>query len=311
MHILSTRSFHRKVATSLNILITGGTGYVGKKLTKSLHEKGYHTYILTRSPEKQTDISNTTYLGYEHPIEALPVIHGVINLAGESLFGYWSKRKKEAILTSRIETTQKLIDMVEQFRKKPDVFISGSAVGYYGVSEDLIYTEETTKPGDDFLAKVAMEWENIAKQAEGMDIRTVYTRFGVILGKKGALPYMQLPVKLFVGGKIGDGEQWVSWVHIEDVVELILFCLSNNHVAGPINVTAPHPKRNKDFTKKIAKVLKRPYWFPVPYPLIRITIGEMSQLVAKGQYVLPKKAQDMNFQFTFPYLDEALRDINR
>jgi len=295
----------------MNILITGGTGFVGRKLTHALLEKGHHVYILTRSPGKHVNTSQITYYNYEQPAESFPAIHGVVNLAGESLFGYWSKQKKEAILTSRIETTEKVIDLIKQLHKKPDVLINGSAIGYYGVSEDLIFTEKTTKPGDDFLAKVAMEWENAAKQAEELDIRTVYTRFGVILGDEGALPYMQLPVKLFAGGKIGTGEQWVSWVHIEDVIRLILFCLSNQHIAGPVNITAPHPKRNKDFTKITAAELKRPYWFKVPYPFIRIAIGEMSQLVAKGQYVLPGKAQVWSFPFSFPYLKDALRNINR
>lgn len=295
----------------MNILITGGTGFVGRKLTHALLEKGHHVYILTRSPEKHINTSQITYYDYEQPAETFPAIHGVVNLAGESLFGYWSKQKKEAILTSRIETTEKVIDLIKQLHKKPDVLINGSAIGYYGVSEDLIFTEKTTKPGDDFLAKVVMEWENAAKQAEELDIRTVYTRFGVILGDEGALPYMQLPVKLFAGGKIGTGEQWVSWVHIEDVIGLILFCLSNQHIAGPVNITAPHPNRNKDFTKIMAAELKRPYWFKVPYPFIRIAIGEMSQLIAKGQYVLPGKAHVWNFPFSFPYLKDALRNINR
>lgn len=301
----------RKVVVSLNILITGGTGFVGRELTKALHQKNHNTYILTRSPENYKNTSNTTYISYNYPAEELPVIHGVVNLAGESLFGYWSKRKKDAIFKSRIDTTQKVLDIIKKLHKKPDVLISGSAVGFYGFSEDLIFTEATMKPGKDFLAKVVMEWEKVAKQAREMDIRTVFTRFGVILGKEGALPYMQLPVKLFAGGKIGNGEQWLSWVHLEDAVNLILFCLFNNHVEGPVNITAPHPKRNKDFIKIMANILKRPYWLPVPYPFVRVAVGEMSQLIAKGQYVLPKKAKDSNFQFAFPYLKEALQDINR
>src|SRR5699024_1790705 len=154
-------------------------------------------------------------------------------------------------------------DLIKRLHKKPAVLSNGSATGYYGVSKDLIFTEKTTKRGDDFLAKVTMEWEKAAKQAEELHIRTVYTRFGVMLGEKGALPYMQLPVILFARGKIGTGEQWISWVHIEDVIGLILVCLSNQHIAGPVNITAPHPNRNKDFTKIMATELKRPYWFKI------------------------------------------------
>ncbi|WP_164670009.1 TIGR01777 family oxidoreductase [Virgibacillus doumboii] len=295
----------------MNILVTGGTGFVGKHLTNTLLENDHCVYILTRSPDKHTDSEKISYLGYNTQADTLPTIHAVINLAGDSLFGYWTKKKKEAIRNSRIETTQKVIDFMKNMDKKPEVLISGSAVGFYGTSEDLIFTEKTTKPGNDFLATVVTDWEKTASQAEQLRIRTVYTRFGVILGNEGALPYMKLPVKMFAGGKIGNGEQWVPWVHIEDVVKLIQFALDNEAISGPLNVTAPNPKRNKDFTKILANLLKRPYWIPAPSPIIRMTIGEMSLLITKGQYVLPNKAVENNFQFTYPYLEEALRNIER
>ncbi|WP_188456819.1 TIGR01777 family oxidoreductase [Virgibacillus oceani] len=293
----------------MNILITGGTGFVGGHLTKELTKQNHHVYILTRSPDKHTNTNLITFIGYEHDINTLPVIDKVINLAGDSLFGYWSKKKKETILSSRIETTQTVIDFMKQMNSKPSTFINGSAVGYYGTSEDLIFTEDTTNPGDDFLASVVVKWEKTASQASDMGIRTVYARFGVILGEEGALPYMCLPVKLFAGGKIGDGEQWVSWVHIEDVVQLILFCLNNDYIEGPVNITSPNPNRNKEFTKTLANILKRPYWLPAPAPIIRTVIGEMSLLITKGQYVLPKKAESNNYQFVYPYLEDALRQI--
>lgn len=291
----------------MNIMITGGTGFVGKYLTTTLTGQDHHVYILTRSPEKHTNSEKTSFISYDYPIEDLPQIQAIINLAGESLFGYWTKKKKEKIRISRIDTTQKVIRMMEQMKTKPDVFISGSAVGFYGTSEDLIFTEKTSNPGDDFLANVVVKWEQTAKQAEQLDIRTVYTRFGVILGDEGALPLMKLPVKMFAGGRIGSGEQWISWVHIEDVIGLIQFCLFNDHISGPVNVTAPHPKRNKDFTRVLTNVLHRPDWLPAPSLLIRNVIGEMSLLIAKGQYVLPKKALDYDYQFDYPYLQEALQ----
>src|SRR5699024_3687098 len=151
------------------------------------------------------------------------------------------------------------------------------------------------------------KWENTAKKAENMGIRTVLTRFGVILGDgEGALPLMSLPVKLFLGGKIGDGEQWVTWVHIDDVVNLIIFCLEHEDISGPVNVTAPESKRNNDFMKILAHVLTRPYWFPTPSFLIRSALGEMSQLITKGQYDLPAKALHAKYQFKHPKLKEAL-----
>lgn len=295
----------------MNIMITGGTGFVGTHLTRALTEADHDVYILTRSPEEHHDTKCVTFISYCHPVDDLPVMHAVVNLAGDSLFGYWTKKKKDAIRTSRINTTQQVIQMMEQMERKPDVFISGSAVGFYGTSEDLIFTEKTTKPGDDFLASVVTEWEQTAKQAEQLGVRTVYTRFGVILGKEGALPLMKLPVNMFAGGRIGSGEQWVSWVHIEDVVRMIQFCIANEHISGPVNVTAPNPKRNKDFTRVLADVLNRPYWLPAPDLLVRTTMGEMSLLIAKGQCILPQKAQESRYSFSFPYLREALQETER
>ncbi|MFD1360721.1 TIGR01777 family oxidoreductase [Lentibacillus salinarum] len=291
----------------MNIMITGGTGFVGRHLTKALAGQDHHVYILTRSPEEHTDTDETSFIGYDHPVDGLPAIQAVINLAGDSLFGYWTDKKKESIRHSRIDTTSRVIWMMEQMEKKPNVFISGSAVGFYGTSEDHIFTEKTTKPGNDFLASVVVAWEQAAKKAESLGIRTVYTRFGVILGEKGALPLMKLPMRLFAGGRIGNGEQWLSWVHIDDVVGLIQWCLLHDDISGPVNVTAPHPKRNKDFTRVLARVLHRPNWLAVPTLMVRTVIGEMRLLIANGQFVLPKKAQRHGYLFVYPYLQEALQ----
>lgn len=295
----------------MNILITGGTGFVGKELMRHLHAHQHHTYILTRSPEKYVNTADATFIGYHYPPEELPSIQAVVNLAGESLFGYWTETKKNKILDSRIHTTERLITFIKKLSTLPDVFISGSAVGYYGISDDLMFSEKTTQAGDDFLAKVVVKWEKTAKQAEELGIRTIYTRFGVILGKEGALPLMSLPVKLFAGGKIGTGEQWLSWIHIEDVVRIIDYCIHNEAIAGPVNVTAPHPKQNKVFMKTLAKALARPYWLPVPSSIMYVATGEMSQLITKGQYVISNKLEEHQYHYSFPYLTEALRHIYR
>lgn len=294
----------------MNIVIAGGTGFVGQTLSNALKAKGHHVFIVTRSAHAHKNTDHKTYIDYSYDVNKLPDIYAVINLAGDSLFGYWTKSKKATILTSRIETTDKLIQMMKNMPSKPAVFINGSAVGYYGTSNDITFTEKTTEPGDDFLADVVVQWESCAKQAENLGIRTVLSRFGVILGKdNGALPLMALPVKLFAGGRIGNGEQWIPWVHIEDVVRLIIFSLENIQIEGPINVTAPHPARNKDFIKVLARILKRPYWFPTPAPLLKVALGDMSDLITKGQYVLPKKAETHHFEFTYPQLDDALKNI--
>ena len=295
----------------MNILITGGTGFVGSRLTEVLISEENHVYIVTRSPDNYENTKEITYIPYDHYVRDLPTIHAVVNLAGDTLFGYWTTDKKTNIMKSRTEVTQHVVEMMQQMEKKPEVFISASAIGFYGTSEDLIFTENTTDHGDDFLASVSRAWETTAMQvADELHIRTICTRFGVILGEKGALPYMTLPIKMFAGGKVGSGEQWMSWVHIDDVVNSIIFCIRNEHIEGAVNVTAPHPKRNKEFTKVLAKVLNRPYWFPTPSPLIRTALGEMSELMTKGQYVLPKKLEDHNYQFAYTDLSAALHDIN-
>lgn len=293
----------------MNFLITGGTGFVGKHLTLHLAKLGHYVYILTRKPERYEDYKNIVYLDYNTTAEELPVIDGVVNLGGDSLFGYWTEKKKERILQSRIDTTNKVIDLMEQMEQKPKVFLSGSAVGYYGTSQSVTFTEENKSPGNDFLANVVEKWESTAKRAETLGIRTVYARFGVILGSEGALPKMSLPVKLFFGGKIGTGEQWMPWVHIVDAVRLITFCLFEEEVTGPINITAPNPEQNTNFMKALAKAIRRPFWFPTPEKLVHLATGEMSMLITKGQYVLPKKALDNNFEFTYESLPLALKNI--
>lgn len=293
----------------MNILITGGTGFVGKHLTLHLTKLGHNVCILTRKPDKYEGYKNITYLDYDITANNLPKIDAVVNLAGDSLFGRWTEKKKERILQSRIDTTKKVIDLMEQMEHKPKVFISGSAVGYYGTSQTKTFTEESKIPGIDFLANVVEKWENTAKRAESLGIRTIYARFGVILGSEGALPKMSFPVKLFFGGKIGTGEQWMPWVHLVDVIRLITFCLFEEKITGPINVTAPNPERNIDFMKTLAKAIKRPFWFPTPNALVRLATGEMNMLITEGQYVLPKKALDNNFEFTYENLPLALKNI--
>ncbi|GGA89248.1 TIGR01777 family oxidoreductase [Ornithinibacillus halotolerans] len=290
----------------MNILISGGTGFVGSKLVEQLSSLGHHSYILTRTPNTFSNTKRTFYISYSNTMD-LPPIDVVINLAGESLYGYWTKTKKEKIKSSRIESTKFLVELMSKMKKKPEVFISGSAVGYYGTSDEKIFTENTVEPGNDFLADVVVEWENTAKEAEKLDIRTVFARFGVILGMDGgALPLMALPTKLYFGGRIGNGNQWTSWVHIQDAVDLIIYVINKKSIQGALNVTAPNPLRNQEFNQILSKSLKRPYWFPTPGAIIRIATGEMSQLVLKGQYVLPKKALNEGFQFTYPTLELAL-----
>lgn len=294
----------------MNILVSGGTGFIGSHLIKKLVQERHHLYVLTRHPKQYADTEFISYISFNYPMKKLPIIHAVINLAGESLYGYWSEKKKQAILTSRVKTTEKMIELLKELKTKPEVFISGSAVGYYGTSEEIIFTEKTLKSGNDFLANVTEKWEAIANIAEDFGIRTVYARFGVVLDRSGgALPLMALPVRCFVGGNIGNGKQWVSWIHIDDCVNSLHFALENEHIAGALNVTAPNPLRNTDFTKELALVLKRPAIVTTPASVLRIALGGMHMLITKGQYVYPQKLLDQNFSFQYPHLDSALREI--
>lgn len=294
----------------MNFLITGGTGFVGQKLINKLIEHEHHTYVLTRTPKKHPNTAETTFINYDYPVSRLPKIHGVINLAGESIFGKWTESKKENILKSRLDVTEKMIQFISKMDSMPYVFINASAVGFYGMSNSNIFTEDTKQPASDFLAGVVARWEDAALDAEDLGIRTVRTRFGIILDPNhGALSMMDKVFKGFIGGKIGNGEQWMSWIHIDDVVNLIYFALTNNNIVGPINATAPNPVRNKEFTITLGNVLNRPTLFTVPKTVIDLALGEMGQLITKGQYVLPKKAIESGYTFKYPDLKIALEAI--
>lgn len=294
----------------MNVLMTGGTGFIGSKLVDKLVQEGHHVYIITRNPQKHDDTSYTSYISFDYPMKRLPFIHAIVNLAGESIFGYWSEEKKTAILKSRMEMTNKLIQLLLQMNEKPHVFLSGSAIGYYGMSNDIIYTEATKQHGNDFLANVSDEWENAALLADNFGVRTVLTRFGLVLHEEeGALPMMALPIHLFLGGKIGTGKQWISWIHWEDCINLLYVALTNQHMEGPVNITAPYPVRNKQFVALLAKSLNRPACMPAPKAAFQLAFGDMHQLITEGQYVLPKKALDFQFTFKYPHLHDALKQL--
>ncbi|KGX94030.1 multidrug MFS transporter [Pontibacillus halophilus JSM 076056 = DSM 19796] len=298
----------------MRIAVTGGTGFVGTHLTRKLVDEGHELFILTRSPEKHHDTNRIHYVGWLKdqfkPEDELLHLDAIVNLAGENLNeGRWTEEQKNKIHNSRIEATDAVIELMKRLESPPKILVNASAVGFYGTSRTEQFTEETTTPGDDFLAHVTAEWENRAQQAEELGVRTSYLRFGVILGEEGALQKMVLPYKLYAGGNIGDGEQWMSWIHIQDVVGLLVFALTNEHVSGPLNVTAPTPKRNKDMGRTIATVLNKPHWIPAPAKALKLALGEMSTLVLNGQYVYPKKALELGYEFKYPNLEPALQNI--
>lgn len=220
-------------------------------------------------------------------------------------------RTEKEIKNSRLHVTESILNIISQLDKKPTTLINASAVGIYGISNQKIFTEKSKETGNDFLAETVHAWENTAIKAYyDFGIRTVLCRFGIILDKNdGALPRMALPYKLFAGGTVGSGEQWVSWIHLKDVIRGIQYCIENERLRGSVNFTAPHPVTMKEFGKTLGTVLHRPHWLPIPEIALKLLLGEMSILVLEGQKVLPEKLVENGFTFLFPELKNALTDI--
>jgi uncharacterized protein (TIGR01777 family) len=239
---------------------------------------------------------------------ALDGADGVINLTGESIAaGRWTQRRKDTIRLSRIKTTQALVAAIAKAKEKPKFLLNASAVGYYGPHGDEVLTEESG-PGNDFLSRVCVEWEEEAKRAESYGLRVIRLRTGIVLGRGGgALAKMVPPFKLFAGGPLGTGRQWMSWIQIADEVGLILFLMDNPDAHGAVNATAPNPTTMKEFCKTLGQVLGRPSWAPVPAFVLRLLLGEMADMLLTGQRVLPAAAQRLGYSFHYPTLYEALQ----
>lgn len=305
----------REEGSTLRIALAGGTGFVGTALTNHLTNNGHELFILTRHPEYYENDRHISYIKWleegSRPENHLQDIDAVINLAGESInSGRWTAKRKQSILDSRIRSTRTILDLMLRLDKRPNVLINASAIGFYGVSEVATFTEKEEQSGADFLAQTTASWEREALKAKEFNIRTAMMRFGVILGTDdGALPRMVLPYRFGIGGKIGSGRQWLSWVHIEDVVRSIAFTLLNEKMEGPVNVTAPNPKQMDTFGKTIGNTLHKPHWLPVPGFAMKVMLGDMSMLVLKGQKVLPEKLLEHGFTFRYPELEDALGNL--
>lgn len=295
----------------MKIAISGGTGLVGQALSTELIRNGHEVFILTRS---KTNISaNPQFVQWlndgDQPENALEGVDAIVNLAGATINNRWTDEYKHKILESRLRATSEINRIIEELNQKPTVLINASAVGYYGTSMTAEFSEQSAQ-GNDFLAETVARWETAASAANNLGVRVVLCRFGVILDKKGgALPRMALPYKLFGGGTIGSGQQWLSWIHIKDVVGGIMFAIENKQLSGPVNFSASEPVRMDQFGKTLAKVIHRPHWMPVPSVMLKLLLGEMSILVLEGQRVLPEKLLSAGYVFLFPHLQDALNDI--
>lgn len=299
-----------------NVLVTGATGFIGSRVCDALHQKDYSVNVVSRDPERARTKLNSVNEIYtwnpeteQLPSEAASDVNVVIHLAGEAIAGRWNAEKKQRIRDSRVLSTQNLVGSITSLETKPDVLVCASAIGLYGDSGDEVFTE-TTPVGTDFLAEVCQEWETESQKACESGIRVVSVRIGLVLGIGGGLLEQVLPpFKMGVGGKLGSGNQWMSWIHIDDVIGIILFAIENDEIEGALNATAPTPVRNLEFTKTLGSVLRKPTIFPVPTFGLKIMMGEFANFVLLSQNVIPEKTEASGYKFKYPSLESALKNL--
>ncbi|MBP1931160.1 TIGR01777 family oxidoreductase [Ammoniphilus resinae] len=292
----------------MKIAILGGSGFIGTALREKCRHVGHEVVILSR------DLKYMTRTGTLEPLDpSCPlIVDGVVNLAGETINQRWTNQAKKRIQQSRIQTTRSLAEMIANGAIQTPTVINGSAVGFYGHSDKQIFSEESSGSKDvqDFLAQVVATWEAEADQMAVNGVRVVKARFGIVLGLKGgALPKMLNPYRFYIGGPIGKGNQWLSWIHIDDAVNLLLFCMEQEKIFGAVNFTAPTPVTMNEFGEQLSQILKRPHWLRTPALALRMALGEMADLLLKGQKVFPKKAVGNGFTFQYSHLPEALSNL--
>ena len=294
------------------ILITGGTGFIGQYLAEELMKQGHYVTIITRSPDryKAESAKNQRFISWDDLSDHMGKMDIVINLVGENLFGQrWTDTVKKKIYDSRILSTRKLVDAIRASVNKPEVLISASGVNYYQEKGDQVLTE-SSEPGDDFLAKVCIDWEKEAELAAELGVRVVISRFGVVLEKDGGvIEKMKLPFSLFAGGPIGSGDQYMAWIHMKDLCRSILFAIVNKDLEGVYNATAPEPVTMNEFAKALGRVMHRPSFFRVPEFALNLILGEAAAPVISSLRVQPKVLQLTDFEFEFEDIELAIADI--
>jgi uncharacterized protein (TIGR01777 family) len=302
----------------VRIIITGATGFIGRALAKELVGAGYEVVVLSRNPKTAKGL-------FEDKISAVrwdgnssegwkDYVNGafaIINLAGENIAaGRWTKKRKQAILESRLNAGKAIVEAVKQAQQKPKVVIQSSGIGYYGSgSEEML--DESSPPGEGFLPQVAKQWESSTKEVESLGVRHVVIRTGIVLGMDGgALPRLVRPFRFFVGGHLGSGKQWFSWIHISDEVRAIRFLVGKEELRGAFNLTSPGALQQKQFCKILGKAMSRPSWLPVPGLLMRLFMGEMAEeLLLSGQRVIPKRLLEAGYEFQYLEAESALHEI--
>jgi hypothetical protein len=295
----------------MNVLITGGTGFIGSALARSLTRQGHTVTVLSRTPSKVAAICGPgiAALADLEQLTADALFQVIINLAGAPIFASrWSTARKALIRSSRITLTEQLVAGIARMNIKPELLISGSAIGYYGNQGDTVLTEQSP-PQQDFSHQLCADWEAAAKTAEQFGVRVCLIRTGlVIAGDGGLLQRMLLPFRLGLGGRLGDGRQWMSWIHRQDWIAIAEAMMNDASMQGVYNATAPHPVRNSEFTQTLARSLNRPALLPVPAWVLKALLGEMSELVLGSQRVLPERLSAQNFKFQYTDLAAALHE---
>lgn len=304
----------------MRVAVTGATGFVGSRLVEKLQAGNHQVLVLTRDPERGRRVfptaafPNVEIQAYS-PLESgtwqqkIAGCDGVVNLAGAPIAeSRWTPERKQEILDSRKIGTEKIVEAIAQANPKPAVLVNSSAIGYYGTSETKTF-EETSSPGDDFLAQVCQVWESEAEKVKHSGVRLVVVRTGIVLGMGGALAKMLTPFRMFAGGPLGSGHQWFSWIHRDDLVNLILKALTQSDVVGTLNATAPNPVRMSEFCQALGEILHRPSWLPVPNFALEMLLGDAAQVVLEGQQVLPKRTQSYGFEYQYPTVKQALEEI--
>ena len=291
----------------MRVLITGGSGFIGQALTRALLARGDLVVILSRTPERVSPRPGLECLSSLEQIKGR--VDAVVNLAGAPIIDRrWTDKRKRLLLDSRLQTTRELVRWIGHQAVPPAVLVSGSAIGYYGSHQDEVL-DETAAVAPGFPHQLCREWEQEALQAMTAGVRVCLVRTGVVLGQGGALAKMLPAFRLGLGGPIGNGQQWMSWVHLDDEVGAILYLLDNPALQGPFNLTAPEPVTNEVFSKTLAQVLGRPAFMRVPAVMMRLILGEASELLLEGQRVVPAHLNTAGYDFKYPNLEEALKSI--
>jgi uncharacterized protein (TIGR01777 family) len=302
----------------MKVAITGATGFVGSSLVKKLFTEGHQVLVLTRNPATAQkvfpSIPNLEIVAYTPTEsgswqEAIAGCNGVVNLAGEPIAEKrWTAQEKQEILNSRKLGTQKIVEAISKANLKPSVLVNASAIGYYGTSETATF-DESSPAGNDFLAQVCQAWEEEAQKVKAYGTRLVILRLGIVLGQGGAIAKMITPFKLFAGGPLGSGRQWFSWIHREDLVNLIIQALTSANMEGVFNATAPNPVRMAELAQTMGELMQRPSWLPVPSFALESLLGEGAMVVLEGQQVFPNRTQSSDFNYQYSTVKQALKEI--